>query len=49
MRQVALDVHQTFCEVAIREGGKTYSAGRVATAGDEIMKVATAQSGEGRL
>jgi transposase len=31
MRQVALDVHQTFCEVAIREGTKTYAAGRVAT------------------
>lgn len=31
MRQVALDVHQGFCEVAIREDGKTRSAGRVAT------------------
>jgi transposase len=31
MRQVALDVHKTFCEVAIREGTNTYSAGRVAT------------------
>ena len=31
MRQIALDVHKTFCEVAIREGTKTYSAGRVAT------------------
>jgi transposase len=31
MRQIGLDVHQNFCEVAIREGGKTYSAGRVAT------------------
>jgi transposase len=31
MRQVALDVHKTFCEVAIREGTKTHSAGRVAT------------------
>ncbi len=31
MRQIGLDVHQTFCEVAIREGGKTRSAGRVAT------------------
>ena len=31
MRHLGLDVHQTFCEVAIREAGKTYSAGRVAT------------------
>jgi transposase len=31
MRYVALDVHQSFCEVAIREDGKTRSAGRVAT------------------
>jgi transposase len=31
MRQVALDVHQSFCEVAIREDGKTRSAGRVVT------------------
>ena len=31
MRQVALDVHKTFCEVAIREGTKAYPAGRVAT------------------
>jgi transposase len=31
MRQIALDVHQGFCEVAIREDGKTRSAGRVAT------------------
>jgi transposase len=31
MRQVALDVHQGFCEVAVREDGKTRSAGRVVT------------------
>jgi transposase len=31
MRQVALDVHQGFCEVAVREDGETCSAGRVAT------------------
>lgn len=34
MRQVALDVHQGFCEVAIREDGKTRSAGRVVTGRD---------------
>jgi transposase len=31
MRQVALDVHQGFCEVAVREDGETRSAGRIAT------------------
>lgn len=31
MRHIGLDVHQTFCEVAIREAGTTRSAGRVAT------------------
>ena len=31
MRQIALDVHQGFCEIAIREDGQTRSAGRVAT------------------
>ena len=36
MRQVALDVHQGFCEVAIREDGVTRSAGRVATGRDTL-------------
>src|SRR6266511_2089758 len=31
MRSIALDVHQSFCEVAIREAGKTRSAGRIDT------------------
>jgi transposase len=31
MRSIALDVHQSFCEVAIREDGRTRSAGRVET------------------
>jgi transposase len=31
MRCIGLDVHQGFCEVAIREDGKTRSAGRVAS------------------
>jgi transposase len=30
MRSIGLDVHQGFCEVAIREDGKTRSAGRIA-------------------
>jgi transposase len=31
MRHIGLDVHLSFCEVAIREDGKTRSAGRIAT------------------
>src|ERR1700733_14651558 len=31
MRFIGLDVHQGFCQVAIREDGKTRQAGRVAT------------------
>ncbi len=31
MRSIALDIHQSFCEVAIREAGETRSAGRIAT------------------
>ena len=29
MRFIGLDVHRDFCEVAISEGGKARSAGRV--------------------
>lgn len=36
MRHIGLDVHQTFCEVAIREDGKTRSAGRVATSRETL-------------
>lgn len=36
MRAVALDVHQSFCEVAICEGGETRSAGRVVTSRAEL-------------
>ncbi len=36
MRSVALDVHQSFCEVAICEGGETRSAGRVVTGRCEL-------------
>ncbi|MGD1058135.1 MAG: hypothetical protein ABR992_12070 [Solirubrobacteraceae bacterium] len=36
MRHIGLDVHQGFCEVAIREHGKTRSAGRVASDRDAL-------------
>ena len=31
MRSIGLDVHRDFCEVAIVEGGKVRSAGRIET------------------
>ena len=31
MRHIGLDVHRDFCEVAIAEGGKVRSAGRIST------------------
>ncbi len=36
MRAIGLDVHQGFCEVAIREDHKTRSAGRLATGRDTL-------------
>lgn len=36
MRWIGLDVHQSFCEVAICEGGETRSAGRIKTARAEL-------------
>jgi len=36
MRFIGLDVHQGFCQVAIREDGKTRQAGRVETDRDAI-------------
>jgi transposase len=36
MRQIALDVHQSFCEVAVREDGVTRSAGRITTDRGEL-------------
>ena len=36
MRQIALDVHRDFCEVAIGEDGKVRLAGRIATTPEEL-------------
>ncbi|MGI8727877.1 MAG: IS110 family transposase [Solirubrobacterales bacterium] len=36
MRSIGLDVHQSFCEVAICEGGEVRSAGRVKTSREEL-------------
>lgn len=39
-RYVGLDVHRDFCQVAIAEGGKVYSAGRVASRPDDLAAFA---------
>jgi transposase len=36
MRSIGLDVHREFCEVAISEGGRARSVGRVATVPEEL-------------
>ena len=36
MRFIGLDVHRDFCEIAISEGGKARSAGRVASFPEEL-------------
>ena len=36
MRFIGLDVHEDFCEVAISDGGKAHSAGRVKTTRAEL-------------
>jgi transposase len=36
MRFIGLDVHRDFCEVAISDGGRARSAGRVETRPDEL-------------
>ncbi len=36
MRSIGLDVHQSFCEVAIHEAGETRSAGRICTDREEL-------------
>jgi len=36
MRFIGLDVHRDFCEVAISEGGKARSAGRVKSSPEDL-------------
>lgn len=49
MRWIGLDVHQSFCEVAICEGGETRSAGRIKTARDELRLFAGSLSPDDRV
>jgi transposase len=35
-RSIGLDVHRDFCEIAVADGGRARSAGRVATTPDRL-------------
>ena len=39
MRSIGMDVHRDFCEVAISDGGKARSAGRIATNPEELAVI----------
>ena len=49
MRDIALDIHIDFCEVAIAEGGEVRSAGRIATTPEEIELFAQSLGTEDRV
>ena len=49
MRDIALDVHIDFCEVAIAEGGEVRSAGRIATKPEEIELFAQSLGADDRV
>jgi hypothetical protein len=39
-RSIGLDVHRDFCEIAVADGGRARSAGRVATTPDRLKLLA---------
>ena len=49
MRDIALDIHIDFCEVAIAEDGQVRSAGRIKTKPDEIELFAQSLGSEDRV
>ena len=49
MRDIALDVHIDFCEVAIAEGGEVRSAGRIAAKPEELALFAQSLGREDRV
>jgi transposase len=49
VRFIGLDVHRDFCEVAISDGGKARSAGRVGTSAGELELFAGSLGGEDRV
>ena len=49
MRSIGMDVHRDFCEVAISDGGKARSAGRIATDPEELELVAQSLGHDDRV
>ena len=49
MRSIGLDVHQSFCQVAICEGGETRSAGRVETSREALGMFAASLASSDRV
>jgi transposase len=48
-RSIGLDVHRDFCEVAIADGGRARSAGRVATVPEELELFAQSLAPDDRV
>ncbi|HET9117236.1 MAG TPA: IS110 family transposase [Pseudonocardiaceae bacterium] len=48
-RSIGLDVHRDFCEIAIADGGRARSAGRVATTPDRLKILATSLRPDDRV
>lgn len=46
MRDIGLDVHRTFAEVAMIEGGRSRRAGRFATTAEALRRFATTLTAE---
>jgi len=49
MRSIGLDVHRDFCEVAISDGGKARSAGKISTTPEEIELFARSLAPDDRV
>jgi transposase len=48
-RSIGLDVHRDFCEVAVADGGRARSAGRVATAVEDLELFAASLAADDRV
>ena len=48
-RSIGLDVHRDFCEVAVADGGRARSAGRVVTSVEDLELFAASLAGDDRV
>ena len=48
MRFIGLDVHRDFCEIAISDGGKARSAGRVSTTPEALTVLGNSLAARGQ-